>query len=173
MNDVLTTAKTQPGKELFIQMVLSAWDTHIARTNKLLEELSDEALAAPVAPGRNTGTYILGHLVAVHDGMLTLLGLGDKLYPQLDSLFLTNPDNAETAKHSLQELRQYWATVNTKLSQQIAGVPADEWFNRHTAVSEADFAKEPHRNKLNILISRTNHLAYHWGQLVFLKPKKQ
>jgi hypothetical protein len=172
MNDVLSTAKTQPGQELFIKMVLSAWDTHIARISKLLDELSDETLAAPVAPGRNTGTYILGHLVAVHDGMLPVLGLGDKLYPQLEPIFLTNPENADTAKPSLQELRQYWIAVNTKLSQQIATMPADEWFNRHTVVSEADFAKEPHRNKLNILINRTNHLSYHWGQLVFFKPKK-
>jgi hypothetical protein len=172
MNDVLTTAKTQPGKELFIKMVLSAWDTHIARTNKLLDELSDEALATPVAPGRNTGTYILGHLVAVHDGMLPLLGLGDRSYPQLESIFLTNPENADTEQPSLQELRQYWTAVNTKLSQQIAALAPDEWFTRHSAVSEADFEKEPHRNKLNILINRTNHLSYHWGQLVFLKPRK-
>jgi uncharacterized damage-inducible protein DinB len=172
MNDVMSTAKTQPGQELFIKMVLAAWDTHIARINKLLDELSDEILAAPVAPGRNTGTYILGHLVAVHDGMLPILGLGDKLYPQLEPIFLTNPDNTDTAKPAAQELRQYWTAVSAKLSQQIATMPADEWFNRHTAVSEADFAKEPHRNKLNILINRTNHLSYHWGQLVFLKPKK-
>ena len=74
MNDVLTSAKTQPGPALFVKMAIAAWDTHMARTNKLLGELSDDTLAAPVAPNRNTGTYLLGHLVAVHDGMLPALG---------------------------------------------------------------------------------------------------
>jgi len=40
----------------------------------------------------------------------------------------------------------------------------DEWFAKHSAVSAEDFAKEPHRNKLNILVNRTNHHSYHLGQ---------
>jgi hypothetical protein len=36
-------------------------------------------------------------------------------------------------------------------------------------ISEQDFAKEPMRNKLNVLINRTNHLAYHYGQLRLIK----
>jgi len=35
--------------------------------------------------------------------------------------------------------------------------------------SAEDFAKEPHRNKLNIIISRTSHLQYHTGQIALLK----
>jgi hypothetical protein len=48
---------------------------------------------------------------------------------------------------------------------------ADEWFNKHTAVSAEDFAKEPHRNKLNVIVNRTNHTSYHLGQLVYLVKK--
>ena len=44
-----------------------------------------------------------------------------------------------------------------------------QWFEKHTAVSEEDFTKEPHRNKLSVVLSRTNHLAYHVGQLALLK----
>jgi hypothetical protein len=54
----------------------------------------------------------------------------------------------------------------------MATLQPAEWFNRHTVVSEADFEKEPHRNKLNLLINRTNHLSYHLGQLIYLKPRK-
>jgi hypothetical protein len=32
-------------------------------------------------------------------------------------------------------------------------------------------AKEPHRNKLNLLMNRTNHLSYHLGQLVLLQQQ--
>jgi hypothetical protein len=46
---------------------------------------------------------------------------------------------------------------------------AEQWLEKHTSVSDEDFAKEPHRNKLSVLISRTNHLANHIGQLLFLK----
>jgi hypothetical protein len=36
-------------------------------------------------------------------------------------------------------------------------------------MTEEDFEKEPGRNKLSVLINRTNHMAYHLGQLVLLK----
>ena len=54
--------------------------------------------------------------------------------------------------------------VDTKLTDHIRQMPADEWFTRHNKVSEADFAKEPHRNNLNIIINRTNHMSYHLGK---------
>jgi hypothetical protein len=46
-----------------------------------------------------------------------------------------------------------------------------EWFLPHTVVSEEDFLKEPHRNKLNVLITRATHQAYHVGQMAYLKNK--
>ena len=53
----------------------------------------------------------------------------------------------------------------------MKALPAAEWFTRHANISEADFPKEPHRNRLNVLLSRTSHLAYHRGQLVLLANK--
>jgi hypothetical protein len=44
----------------------------------------------------------------------------------------------------------------------------DQWFEKHAALSEEDFSREPYRNKLNIIITRTSHLQYHTGQLVLL-----
>jgi hypothetical protein len=41
-----------------------------------------------------------------------------------------------------------------------------DWLQRHTAVSEEDFAKDTSRNRFAILLSRTNHLSYHLGQAV-------
>jgi hypothetical protein len=66
------------------------------------------------------------------------------------------------------DLKEYWDKVNTQLSTYFNQTKPEEWFQKHTAVSAEDFVKEPHRNKLNIVIGRTNHLAYHRGQLVFL-----
>ena len=157
-------------KELVIRMVVSAWESYYQRTNKLFEKLSDEQLQKQVAPGRNTGTYLLGHLTAVTDGMLPLLGFGDRLYPQLDKIFLESPDGAELEMPSVTELREYWKTVNEKLAEGIKSVKPDDWFTRHNAVSQEDFLKEPHRNKLNIIVNRTNHQSWHYGQLLFLQP---
>jgi len=47
-----------------------------------------------------------------------------------------------------------------------------DWLQRHTAVSEEDFAKDTSRNRFAILLSRTNHLSYHLGQLIQLKLAK-
>jgi ribosomal protein L16 Arg81 hydroxylase len=73
---------------------------------------------------------------------------------------------------AITELKEYWNKVNAKLSNHISQVSSDEWFTRHNNVSEADFAKEPHRNKLNIIINRTNHTSYHLGQLVYLAKNR-
>ena len=172
MSDVAITTETQPVKELFIKMAVSAWDTQCVRVSKLFDELSDEQLAGETAPGRNTGIYLLGHLLAVTDGMLPLLGFGEKLYPQLEKIFLTSPDKSGLETPSVQELKKYWKEVNAKLSAGIAATTPDEWFMKHAAVSAEDFAREPFRNKLNVLINRTNHQSYHLGQIIYLKPKK-
>jgi hypothetical protein len=162
---------TTADKEVFIKMVLSNWDLQISRMNSLLGKLSNEQLSAQTAPNRNTGVYLLGHLAAVSDGMFKMLDLGERLNPAMDELFLHNPENSGLEKPSVDELKAYWNDVNASLSQKMSQVSAVEWFKRHTAVSEEDFAKEPHRNKLNIVINRTGHLAYHLGQMAYLDSK--
>ncbi len=166
-----TTNESINRKTIFIKMTLSAWDTYNTRLNKLIDTLSDEQLIAETAPGRNTGIYLLGHLIAVSDGLFPILGFGERLYPKLDKIFLETPDKSGLEMPSINELKEYWKKVNTKLTDHIIRMPADEWFTRHNNVSEADFANEPHRNKLNIIINRTNHTSYHLGQLVYLAKK--
>lgn len=156
-------------QELIITMALGAWNVHIKRTNDLLGLLSDEQLQNEVSPNRNTGVYLLGHLTAVHDAILPLFGSGEKIYPQLEEIFIKNPDRSGLEKPSIRDLRSYWHEVNEKLNQQFKGYTIEDWFQKHNAISEDDFKKEPFRNKLNVLINRTNHLAFHLGQLIFLK----
>ncbi len=158
-------------QDLFVKMALDAWNVHVERTNKLFDSLSDEQLAAEVAPGRNTGTYLLGHLAAVHDHMLPLLGAGDQLYPALFEPYVRTPDKSGQ-NTPVPELRAAWNEANKALSAAFGKFTASDWFDRHTAVTPEDFAKEPHRNRLNLVINRTGHLANHLGQLAFLKEKK-
>jgi hypothetical protein len=162
--------KTGP-KELFIKMALSAWDSYNDRLQKLVEKLTDQQLSKEIAPGKNTGTYLFGHLIAIHDNLLPLFGLGKNLYPQLGKIFVDTPDKSGLAFPSIAELKKYAQEVNNKLSSHFSKMSADDWFSRHQAVSETDFAKEPHRNKLNVIINRTNHLSYHLGQMILLSTK--
>lgn len=171
MQTQTTTNESPSLKTIFVKMALSAWESYNARINKLLDELTDEQLLAETAPGRNSGIYIIGHLLAVSDGLFPILGFGDKLYPELDKIFLESPDRSGVEMPSINKIKEYWKKVNAKLMDHISQVPADEWFTRHNNVSEADFAKEPHRNKLNIIINRTNHTSYHLGQLIYLVKK--
>jgi uncharacterized damage-inducible protein DinB len=162
---------TQNPTSLFTNMALNSWNGALKIANKVLENLSDEQLANEVSPGRNSGIYLLGHLTAVHDSMLPLLGLGEKLYPNLEEAFIRNPDKSGLPKPTVQELKQNWAAVNEALITKFKEQTPEQWLERHTAVTEEDFAKEPHRNKMNVLLSRINHLAYHTGQLALLKSK--
>jgi len=155
--------------EIFIKMVFDRWNGSVKNFDTALHSLTDEQLEKEIAPGKNRGIYLVGHLIAVHDDMLTLLDMGDKLYPALHESFLTSPDKTVARIPSAKELRTYWAAQCEVLKQKFESLSLPGWFEKHTAVSAEDFQKEPHRNKLNIIITRTTHLAYHTGQMVLLK----
>lgn len=155
-------------QDFFINMVLTAWNSQLKRITKLLDGLSDEQFGADIAPGRNSGTYILGHLTAVNDYLFPILGLGERLYPELEAVFLINPDKSGLVKPSVIELLIYWLKVSQQLTARFDELSTENWFSSHMTISEDDFIREPHRNKLNIVINRTNHLSYHVGQLVLL-----
>ena len=129
--------------------------------NPLVEQVLQE-----IAPGRNRLLYLWGHLTAIHDAMLPLLGLGKRLYPEFDVAFVLNPDKSQTVTPSHEEVRRAWITVNGELSKGFETMSQSDWLLRHSAVSEEEFAKDPSRNRFSILLSRTNHLSYHLGQAV-------
>ena len=152
-------------EEVFAGSAVNSWKQIISRLDKMLAAIRDEDLKQPIAPGRNRVTYLLGHLTAVHDRMLPLLGLGDRLHPELDAAFLDNPDGPAANNLAPADLRKAWNDVNTKLASAFDGLKPAQWLEKHTAVSDEDFAKEPHRNRLSVLLSRTNHASFHAGQI--------
>jgi len=156
-------------QQLVVKSVLDAWHSRIEAADKLFSSLSDEQLETEIAPGKNRGLYLLGHLTAVHDKMLPLLGFEPQVYPQLDEPFLHKADKAAAITPSVAELRENWKNINAKLAGHFNALSAQEWFHKHTSVSDEDFAREPHRNRLNVLVGRTNHMQYHIGQVALLK----
>ena len=154
--------------DIFIKMIMDRWNASMKSSDTLLQSLSDETLQREIAPGKNRGIYLLGHLIAVHDDMLTLLDLGEKMYPQYREPFLELPDKAVEQLPSIAELRNAWAIQSDVLKQKFDAIAPETWLEKHTAVSAEDFASEPHRNKLNIILTRTTHLQYHIGQVRLL-----
>ena len=156
--------------ERYVGAILTTWKLTIERTSKTLDTFSDEDLQLEVSHGKNRVYYLLGHLVAVHDLMLPLLRIGDRLHPELDEEFLSKPDRTFPDRElKPAELRKAWTEVNTTLTAAMEKLTPEQWLERHGSVSEEDFAREPHRNRLSVLLSRTTHLAYHQGQIRLAK----
>ena len=95
-----------------------------------------------------------------------LLGLGPRLHAELDEPFLTKADKVVANLPSAEVIKKDWNEVNGKLRDGFAKFSVADWLQKHASVSAEDFAKEPHRNRFAILLSRTNHLSYHLGQAV-------
>lgn len=155
-----------------VKQVLTAWNGQNKYADKFFYKYNDEYYFKEVSPGRNRAIYLFGHLIAVNDDLFRVLGIGDRLYPELDEAFITNPDKAINDIPSINELKTYWEEVNKKLMDHFDKMTVQEWMDRHTLISQEDFEKEPHRNRLNVLLTRTTHQAYHLGQLYLLEEKQ-
>ena len=144
---------------------LKVWKTKIERADKLFGSLASEEVLREIAPGRKL-LYLWGHLTAIHDAMLPLLSLRERLHPEFDVAFVSNPDKSQAAIPSHEQVRRAWNAVNAELWKGFETMSWSDWLQRHSAVSEEDFAKDASRNRFSILLSRTNHLSYHLGQAV-------
>jgi uncharacterized damage-inducible protein DinB len=155
--------------ELFVTTAVASWKQTINRLDERLVPLNDEQLQKQVAPNKNRLFYLLGHLTAVHDRMLPLLGIGDRLHPELDDAYITNPDQTISDPLSAADLKMAWSQVNAAVTSAVEKFSADDWLKKHTAVSDEDFAQNPTRNRLAVFLSRTNHASFHTGQMALTK----
>jgi len=158
--------------EMVISLIVNAWAAQNKSVTTFFNKHSDDAYMGEIAPGRNRAVYLLGHLVSVNDGMLPLFGLGKRLFPELEEAFVKNADDPSIKFPSMIELRKYWETLNKTLADHFAAMTPQQWLSKHEAVSEEDFLLAPQRNKLNVLIGRTNHQSYHSGQFHLLNVKE-
>jgi hypothetical protein len=165
----LTETDMTTQEEMFVRTALNAWKQVIGCFDAAVASLTDEQLQKQVAPAKNRLLYLVGHLTAVHDRLFPLLGLGERLHPELDKVYIDNPDRALPDPVSTADLKRAWSEVNGGLTAAFEKLKPMQWLEKHTAVSDEDFAKEPTRNRLAVLISRTNHAAFHTGQAALVK----
>ncbi len=150
-----------------IKQIIQFWESNNQQLTQLFNKFPDHVYAGKVAPKRSSGLYLFAHLVAVSDALFPILGLGEVKFPEL-ARFIRESETDINYQVDINELKAKWEAVNTKLTTEFSTKDSAWWLDRHMSVSEADFAKEPHRNKLNVLLSRASHINYHRGQLIFL-----
>ena len=153
-------------EKLLNQTVLNSWKSVNERVSALIAEINEAHIQDEIAPGRNRALYIVGHLTAVNDRMFPLLGLGERRFPNLDTVYLERPDRTEADPLAAADLKAAWQDLATQLTAALEALGPEEWLQKHTAVSGADFAKDQGRNRMAVVLSRTNHISYHMGQLV-------
>ncbi len=144
-------------EQLIVKTALKSWDTTIGRISQLLENLSEEQLTKEIAPDKNRGIYIIGHLLATHDALNEILGIGERARRDLDGAFVQNSDNPKSQAISVSTLKTHWNDVHQNLSNRFQEMPAGAWLQRHEAMTDEDFTTDPARNKLAVLMNRTNH----------------
>ncbi len=76
--------------------------------------LKEEQLLVEVAPGKNRILYLWGHLTAIHDGMFSVVRLGERRHPALDAIFIPQPDRSMRVPESA-EIAMCWEAVHTAL----------------------------------------------------------
>jgi hypothetical protein len=156
--------------QILIAAAISSWQQVVTRIGALCSGLDDEELSVEVAPGRNRILYLWGHLTAVHDAMFSVLRTGERLHPELDAFFITQPDRSTPLPTSA-EIARCWEAIHTALLSTFATLGPHEWLERHANVSAEEFGQNPTRNRLAVLLSRTNHASYHLGQMMLAKLK--
>jgi hypothetical protein len=154
-----------------IDAALRGWKSNVERVDKLFGTLSPEQLELQVAPGKNRLIHLWGHLAAVNDGLLPLLGIGERLHPELDAMFVSKADKSVELTVTAQSLKSAWDKINEKLWEGFSKFSAADWAGRHTAASEEDFKREPNRSKFTVLLGRTAHMSHHVGQAMLARPE--
>src|SRR6266571_9113201 len=154
----------RPSEERMIDSALRAWRFNADRINEFFSALSRDQLEQEVAPGRNRLIYLWGHIAALNDGLFPLVGLGPRLYPEMEVMFIANPDRAAITVYSAEQLKRAWNHINERLLADFSRWSPAEWLERHTAVSAEAFLGEPHRNRYTVVVNRTTHMAFHFGQ---------
>ena len=149
---------------LLIDSALRNWRSNVDRAGKLFGNLSQEQLLQKVAPGKNRVIYLWGHLTAFNDALIPLLGFGARIHPELDLMFVSNPDRTVPTILLGEDLKIIWQETSQILWTGFSKLSVADWLQKHAAVSEEDFLREPHRNRFTILLGRTVHIAYHFGQ---------
>lgn len=154
--------------DIAIRIAVNQWELTVKIGTKYLRQISDISLEQHVAPGKNTGKYILGHLIAMNDAIPELLGIGESAHPELAHIYIVQRDGLADNPLTAQQLRDLWTETHDRITNVLKLLTAEEWLMKHSAITDEEFGKNPLRNRLSLLTSRISHFSYRVGQLRLL-----
>src|SRR5215471_6739161 len=152
------------GEIMSLETSLRNWQSNVDRVGKLFGNLSQAQLLQEVSPGKNRLIYLWGHLTAFNDALIPLLGFGSRIHPELDLMFISNRDRTVPTILLGEDLKTIWQQTSEILWTSFTKLSVADWLQKHSAVSEEDFWREPHRNRFTVVLGRAGHIAYHVGQ---------
>lgn len=146
--------------------ILTGW------LSNTINGLSHDDLYRCIAPQKNHGVWILGHLIQSEDELGVYLGKSEHyLFPQYTALFgqgsaLLPPESYP----SIELLREQWKQVLVRNEHVFASMTDAEWDETHTQIDsgnsvDTDFFK----TKGRCIAIWNIHQAYHLGQLGILR----
>src|SRR5258707_3128011 len=122
-----------------IDSSLRNWRSNVDRAGKLFGNLSQEQLLQEVARGKNRLIYLWGHLTAINDALIPLLGFGPRIHPELDLMFVSNPDRTVTTILSGGELKIIWQETSQILWTGFSKLSVADARLKHGAGYEEEF----------------------------------
>jgi hypothetical protein len=132
----------------------------------LIPQLSDEDLEQEIALGMKPSSW---------DKQLGSASPRESAASQSDQtnnpskdvvMYIDQPDRAVDDPVAPSALKVVSDDVARRITEALERFTPEEWLEKHTAVSDEDFAKDPGRNRLAVLLSRTNHMSYHLEQIM-------
>lgn len=153
---------------------IEQWSIMARWISNTISRLSDEDLARTIAPNRNHGIWILGHLVQSEDELAVYLGKGDYLFPEYEALFGMGSPLLPIAQYPTAVLlRQQWAQAVARNQTALAAFADAEWNEPHTRIgNDSPLDNDFFKTKGRCLAIWILHQTLHLGQLNVLLTKQ-
>ncbi|MDQ3021462.1 MAG: DinB family protein [Bacteroidota bacterium] len=135
-----------------------------------VNSLSDEDFKIELSPGKNTGVWILGHIIVSDDDLSTFLGKGELLFPWYVKLFGQGTKVQQVENYpDVATLKKCWKQVSER-NKIIYSELTDKELNEPHAMIE-DFEKDYFKTKERVIMAWQLHQVYHTGQLAIIESR--
>ncbi len=154
-------------ENVLVQQYLKQYRMMLEWVDGQLNALSDEEYNLELSPGKNTGIWILGHLVVSDDDFSVFLGKGELLFPEYTEVFGQGSKLQKAEIYpSVSKLKEAWKKVSEKNLEIYSGLTDKELNEPHSMVKnyETDYFK----TKDKVIMAWHLHQAYHAGQIAIL-----
>src|SRR5262249_57543014 len=103
---------------------------------KVFGNLAPDEVVHEVGGGKKRLILLWGHLTAFNDALIPLLGFGDRIHPELDLMFVSNPDRTVPTILLGEDLKIIWHQTSEILWTSFTKLSVADWLQTHSAVSK-------------------------------------